>query len=195
MLVVFMQPHRSVGGSEMNDDNSPDLLTEAAIANALELTRARVAKAEHERADLDRAIASAREEERLLQRLLDVRRGVSPREEARNQKESDSGNTPSVASASVSGPRHPAVQAVIDELATAARPLHISELMRLLRDRNVVIPGAGAQANLITHLRRDARLIRTSRGMYGLSAWGIESMEPGRRVRRQRKRLRAIATK
>ena len=172
----------------MSEGNGPDLLSEEAIAKALELTRVRAANAERERADLDRTIANAREEERLLQRLLDVRRGINPREGAKHQ-EASAGSLP------VSGPKQPAVQAVIDELATAARPLHISELMRLLRDRSVAIPGAGTQANLITHLRRDTRLVRTSRGMYGLSAWGIESMEPGRRVRRRRKRLRATATK
>ena len=190
-------------------------LSEEAIVKAIESARARARQAERERTELDRAIAAAREEERLLQRLLDVRRGSAQSEAAEAvvpamSPEHDAGtavlsrdrkgaaaerhqfaSTP----ASLNGrSRHPAVQAVIDELATAGRPLHISELMRLLRERGVSIPGAGAQANLIAHLRRDARLIRTSRGMYGLSGWGLESIVPTPKVRRQRRRrVRATA--
>jgi hypothetical protein len=88
----------------------------------------------------------------------------------------------------------PAVQAVIDELTAAGRPVHISELMRLLRAKEVAIPGSGTQANLITHLRRDARFVRPSRGMYGLAAWGLEGMTASRR-RRRRKRVRVTAAK
>jgi hypothetical protein len=66
-------------------------------------------------------------------------------------------------------------------------------LVRLLCQRGIPIPGAGTQANLITHLRRDPRLVRPSRGMYGLSVWGLENMPTGLRQRRK-KRLRATAT-
>jgi hypothetical protein len=160
----------------------------------LELVKARIARAERDRADLDRIIATAREEQRLLQRLLDVRRGVNRPQPSSTKHRTESEEVPAIP---VSGPgsKHAAVQTVIDELATASRPLHISELMRLLHDRSVPIPGAGTQANLITHLRRDRRLVRTSRGMYGLSAWGLESMQPVRRVRRRRRRVRATAAK
>lgn len=178
----------------MNSDDA-GLLSDEAIVKAIEIARDRAAKAERQRADLDRTIAMAQEEERLLCRLLDVRRGVSTREEVKHEGLSSVAGAPSSASLSVNGSKHSAVQAVIDELIAATRPLHISELMRLLRDRSVTIPGAGTQANLITHLRRDARLVRTSRGMYGLSDWGIESMKPSRRVRKRRKRIRATATK
>ena len=172
-----------------------NLLSEESIVKAIELARARASQAEHGRADLDRTIAKAREEERLLQRLLDVRRGTSPTVEPKLRGSTVNRDASPTRPASIPGSKHPVVQAVIDELATTARPLHISELMRLLHDRNVPIPGAGVQANLIAHLRRDARLIRTSRGMYGLSTWGLESMGPARRVRRRRSRVRATAAK
>lgn len=175
-------------------NNDPDPLSIEAIVRALELVRARVTQAEYEKAALDKAIAGAREEERLLQRLLDVRRGVSEAKENPAFSGTD-GRVPARVAVSTPGSKHPVVQAVVDELATAGRPLHISELMRLLRDRNVAIPGAGTQANLIAHLRRDRRLVRTSRGMYGLAAWGLESMEPPRRVRKRRRRVRATAAK
>jgi hypothetical protein len=62
--------------------------------------------------------------------------------------------------------------------------------MRLLREAEVQIPGAGTQANLITHLRRDPRFVRPSRGMYGLSEWGLENMPTPTRRKRRRKRVR-----
>ena len=173
-------------------ENEAVQLSEEAILSALELARIRVTDAERERAELDRVITTTREEERLLQRLLDVRRGVGRKRESVSEP---AAGTVNPAPTSTSNSKHPAVQAVIDELSTSSRPLHISELMRLLHDRSVPIPGAGTQANLITHLRRDRRLVRTSRGMYGLSTWGLESMEPVRRVRKRRRRVRATAAK
>jgi hypothetical protein len=169
-------------------------LSEEAILKALDLAKERAVQAERGRAELDRVIAAAREEQRLLQRLLDVRRNASeapqPDPKPDNEKAPFSEKIPFSARASRT---NPAMQTVIDELATASRPLHISELMRLLRDRGVPIPGAGTQANLITHLRRDHRLVRTSRGMYGLATWGLERMEPVRRTRTRRRRVRTTA--
>ena len=170
-------------------------LSEEAILDALELAKTRAAEAERERAELDRVIAAAREEQRLLQRLLDIRRGVIGPQEPNTNHAQVSESPITEVQVSLPSSKHPSVQAVIDELATAARPLHISELMRLLRDRGVMIPGAGTQANLIAHLRRDRRLLRTSRGMYGLTAWGLQRMEPATRVRRRRRRVRATAAK
>ena len=61
-------------GAEENDSHA---LSEAAIETALEAVRARSEKAKCDRAGLDRALAAAREEERLLQRLLALRRPSS----------------------------------------------------------------------------------------------------------------------
>lgn len=168
-----------------------NVMSEEAIKTALDITRARRARAERERADLERVIAASREEEQLLARLLALRRTGSPSAGAASAEDVPHAG---LSAATVGETRHPAVQAVIDELSTAGRPLHISELMRLLRDRNVSIPGSGAQANLITHLRRDDRLIRPSRGMYGLAAWGLQAMPASRRVRRKKKRMRTTAS-
>src|SRR5437667_4854187 len=141
------------------------------------MTRDCRGRAEGERADLERVIAATREEEHLLSRLLALRRTGAASPDGASAEESRHLGLPS---ATVGEAKHPAVQAVIEELSTAGRPLHISELMRLLRDRNVSIPGSGTQANLITHLRRDDRLIRPSRGMYGLAAWGLQAMPASR---------------
>lgn len=165
-----------------------EVMSEEAISKALEAAKARVAHAEHERARLDHAIAAAREEQRLLEQLLALRQGS-----AAGLRDGSTGREE--ISPELGETRYPAVQAVIEELTASGRPLHISELMRLLHDRKVSIPGSGAQANLITHLRRDHRLVRPSRGMYGLSAWGLENMPTTRRKRQRRKRLRSTAKK
>jgi hypothetical protein len=69
-------------------------------------------------------------------------------------------------------------------LERAERPLHISELMRLLEEREVELPGAGQQANVIAHLTRSPDIVRPSRGMYALSSWGIkEPLKPASRKR------------
>lgn len=164
-------------------------MSDDVIASALAGTRDRIARHERQRAELDSAIALARQEERLLQGLLDLRRGKIAEVKAISTNK-EGKPEPSQPAA---GSRHQAVTVVVEELAAAGRPLHISELMRLLGRRQVPIPGAGAQANLITHLRRDARLVRPSRGMYALAAWGLENMPTGLR-RRRRKRLRVKAT-
>ncbi len=171
------------------DGGDLDGMSEDAITKALEAVRARASRAEQERAELERIIAAAREERRLLERLLALRRGAAAGSDGRPSEQKQHDTPP----ATTSEARHPAVQAVIEELTAAGRPLHISELMRLLRDRNVPIPGSGTQANLITHLRRDGRLVRPSRGMYGLAAWGLENMPATARKRRRRKHIRSTA--
>ncbi len=169
------------------DSVEPDPVSEDSIAKALEAARARVSRAQRERAELERVIAAAREEQRLLERLLALRRGTAAALDGgpSEQKQHDTPLAPA------DGTKHPVVQAVIEELKAAGRALHISELMRILRDRNVTIPGLGTQANLITHLRRDERLVRPSRGMYGLAEWGLENMPAARRKRRRRRHMRS----
>lgn len=163
----------------MGSDDQHWSMTEDVIVAALEGARKRASLAEQERASLDRAIAAAREEERLLEGLLALRKdGVS------------GGSVPVVVSSGLSSgyskTGSSVVQVVVEELETAGRPLHISELMRLLQDRNVQIPGSGTQANLITHLRRDTRVVRPSRGMYALATSGLQNMPVSRRRRRRR---------
>ena len=163
------------------------------LVRALEWVRREISRVEQQRGEMERAITAAREEERLLTRLLALRRGEMTVADG-GHSESDT-----VATAEQSSPemrqeaRHPAVQAVVRELAAAGRPLHISDLMRLLRGQGVQIPGAGRQANLITHIRREVEIVRTSRGMYGLAAWGLENMPTTPQRKRRRKRVRSTA--
>ena len=169
-------------------------MNEELIERALEIVRERLSKSEQERAELDRAITAAREEERLLLRLLALRKGAEPAEGGATTAAyvgSATGMENPHETDDIANSKHPAVQAVIRELATAGRSLHISELMRLLHDKHVPIPGAGTQANLITHLRRDPRLVRPSRGMYALAAWGLENMPATVRRKKRKRRVRS----
>ena len=164
---------------------SGSAMSEGAIRAALDEVRLRVSDAERRRTELDRIIAGGKEEERLLVRLQALRNGdmhVVTAGEVTTQKES-------IAPRRV-GSRNPTVDVVVYELTSAARPLHVSELMRLLHKQGVPIPGAGTQANLIAHLRRDDRIVRPSRGMYALAESGLENMasRPGRKRRKIRKR-------
>jgi hypothetical protein len=171
-------------GLLLGDDQG---MSEEVILKAIEVSRARVAQYEAQRAELAQFIDRARQEISLLSRLLELRIG---------RIDSTSTYSPMVAEeldASSLQPGTIAVAAVVQELKNANRPLHISELMRVLAERSVAIPGAGLQPNLIVHLSRDPRLMRTSRGMYGLTEWGLQSAvveKPNRRKKRVRVRAK-----
>jgi len=165
-------------------------ISEEHVATALGALRARVARAIAERERLDHEVAAAEEELHLLERLLALRRAGAAQTGTDVGVQEESQGTKAIAR----GMGQPLLQAVVEELALAGRPVHISDLMRLLRERRVPIPGSGTQANLITYLRRDDRLVRPSRGMYGLAAWGLENVGFPRRSRSRRKRVRATAS-
>jgi hypothetical protein len=176
----------------LEDENILDEMPIAALTRALQAARARVARVERERAELDRMIATAQEEERLLDRLLALRRGSEVSDPVREDKPAEG---ISKQRGTLRKPEtHPVVIAVLDELEVARRPLHISDLVRLLHQRNVTIPGSGTQANLITYLRRDDRIVRPSRGMYGLKVWGLSNMAATTRRRKRRKRMRSTVS-
>ncbi len=165
--------------------NADNLVSTTAVERALEALRRRRAEMERQMTALQQQIAADREEEQLLARILAVRRGESLAKPASVSRVLSLQRPSDVQEADTP------VQAVFEELTAAGRPLHISDLMRLLSIRKVAIPGAGTQANLIIYLRRDPRFIRTSRGMYGLAEWGIEAMPPIRKRKRRRRGTRA----
>lgn len=171
----------------MNANDAEDPVPSVAIERALDALRRRTNEMERQCELLREKIAAHREEEKLLTGILSVRRG----EFAQTQPASRS--VPVFQRSSEARPADGPVQAVMEELTSAGRPLHISDLMRLLASRKVAISGAGTQANLITYLRRDPRFVRPSRGMYGLAEWGLDAMQPTRR-RKRRKRVRARAS-
>src|SRR5438445_10718799 len=83
-------------------------LSEEAITSALEAARARVARAERERAELDGAMAAAREELRLLERLLALRRDGA----VGGTGQGGEAEGPALRDARVEG-KHPVVHAVV----------------------------------------------------------------------------------
>ena len=162
-------------------------MSDDALLKALENTRMLIARFEAQRTEATKHIERLRQEANLFERLFQLRRGGSIEN---GHQESIAGTDPS--EEQLTQPGVVAVAEVIKELTYANRPLHISELMRVLRERNIPIPGAGLQANLIIHLSRDSRLVRTSRGMYALAAWGINNITPNQ-SRQSKKRFRVTA--
>lgn len=60
------------------------------------------------------------------------------------------------------------LEAAADILVREGKGLHYQVLLAQLKELGVHVPGKDPAANLITHLSRDARFIRTGRGEYGL---------------------------
>jgi hypothetical protein len=68
-------------------------------------------------------------------------------------------------------------------------PQHYRQLAKLIMAEGKLIPGQDPAANLIAHLGRDDRFVRTGRGMYGLAEWGVKPAKKrgtGRRPRRRK---------
>lgn len=152
------------------------LTTESLLTAAAELS-AGIVGCEAVIAEEQRKLGLLREEHHLVRRLLELRTDVT--------KDEDAPNAPIVI-----GP--PALEASIEELTKAGRPLHISELFRTLQQRGVSIPGSGQQANLISLLTRDDRIYRPERGFYALSQWQAEKSPATSRGRRVHVRVRKL---
>jgi hypothetical protein len=163
-------------------DGSKAGLRSEVLAQALAAAKARILKLQEEIAVRERQVAAEKEEARLLERILSLRTGAEAAPAV--------GGPPLAgSSASPANPAtvHPALVASLDALEASGRPVHVQELMRTLAEKQVQLPGAGKQANLIGLLRRDRRVVRPSRGMYALASWGIAEM-PGSKRRRRRGR-------
>jgi hypothetical protein len=80
---------------------------------------------------------------------------------------------------------------VIEILSDAGKPMQIQALMGAVKERDVRIPGKGAQANLIAVISRDARIVRPERGYYGLADWGLVDSRSGSRPKRRRRQAGA----
>lgn len=156
-------------------------LNESELAEALTAVRDRLQVIEARLEQLEQAAVKARKEEHLLEGLLALRRGDDPPE---------SNGDPPLQVQSKNGEVHAdVVEATVALLRDERRPMHISELMAALQEKGVRIPGSGQQANLISYLRRDGRIVRPSRGIYGLGEWGLkDAAAPTRKKKRTRRR-------
>lgn len=63
--------------------------------------------------------------------------------------------------------------------------VHYQELLATLNSRGINVPGRDPGANLIAHLTRDERFVRTGRGTYGLREKHAAASPPTRRARPQ----------
>jgi hypothetical protein len=77
--------------------------------------------------------------------------------------------------------------AVVAILAEHGESMQIRQLMAAVQERGVHIPGSGQQANLIAYISRDPRVVRPSRGFYGLAEWGLQDTTPARKPKRRRR--------
>ncbi|SRR6266704_80553 len=144
-------------------------------------------------APLQQRLQAARERLDLIQRLMQLGdggvtpvpgQGLSPRQ------------------STDSGARGNAVPPVVgkeveDQLETillaSGQPMHIRDLRQALITRGVPLPGRGDEANIILRLGRSKdRFVRTGRGMYGLSTWGLAPVPLAQRKRRVHRTRKAI---
>ncbi len=65
----------------------------------------------------------------------------------------------------------------------AKEPIHYHDLAEALMTKGIQIPGQNPAANLLSHISRDDRFVRTAPGTYGLAEWGLSEMK----LRRRRK--------
>jgi hypothetical protein len=160
------------GGGPGTADGS--VLSDSSLLEGVEQVRARMRARKEQIEALRQAQLMDQKEEELLVSLYDLRtgRGAANGELTQSRRRAKP---------------HPVVEAVVSILEESGRPLHISELMVALRQRDVAIPGSGQQANVIAHITRDKRVVRPMRGMYALAAWPSDVAPAGRR-RRQRVR-------
>ncbi len=162
-----------------------DTLSAEIVRRALENTRYRARQLEEQVAALQKQLSIVQEEETLYERLLLLREGHQTTPDGlatRDQKKAP------IARAKVPESQHPIVDAVAAILEEEERPLHIAELMLALEERKVELPGAGQQANVISHLRRDSRFIRPARGVYALASSGLPDIPATPRTKQKRRR-------
>lgn len=167
----------------MNDarNSQGTVLSRELIKQVLEEVRGRISERQRELDELQDALKEDRAEEALLNSLYALK----------------SGSRDTLPSPAMDRPRrkaeaHQVVEESVAILQEGGRPLHISELMAALGERGTPIPGSGKQANVISHITRDDRIVRPSRGMYGLVEWGLQDAIPARsKTNRRRVKSRA----
>jgi hypothetical protein len=65
--------------------------------------------------------------------------------------------------------------------------MHYEDIANSIMAQGVLIPGKNPASNLLAHINRDDRFVRTAPGTYGLREWGIKEM-PSRKRKPTRKR-------
>lgn len=68
------------------------------------------------------------------------------------------------------------------------KSIHYNELTQNLMSKGVLIPGKNPAANLLSHISRDERFVRTGPGTYGLKEWGLSEMPSSRKKKSRRRK-------
>ena len=68
------------------------------------------------------------------------------------------------------------------------KSIHYNDLTKNLMSKEVLIPGKIPAANLLSHISRDERFVRTAPGTYGLKEWGLSEMPPSRKKKSRRRK-------
>jgi len=133
-------------------------------------------------APLEHRLQAARERLDLLHRL--ARLTESAQEQLLESARESVGQPPSP----VAAPQD--LESGLEQILRGAdQPMHISDIRKALVERAIPLPGRGDEANIIVRLRRaPERFIRTGRGMYALTALGLDAVPPTKRRRRVRAR-------
>ncbi len=83
------------------------------------------------------------------------------------------------------------IEEVAQILDENGEPLHISMIRERLVERGVTIPGRGDDANIIVRISPlQDRFMRTARGTYALTSWGLQALTSPKRKRTTKKRGR-----
>lgn len=75
------------------------------------------------------------------------------------------------------------LDAAAEIAGNSASGVHYQEILATLNERGVNVPGRDPGANLIAHMTRDDRFVRTGRGTYGLRDKHAAASPPSRRTR------------
>lgn len=84
-----------------------------------------------------------------------------------------------------------AVADVVYEFMTSGdskKPVHYNDLAKAIMAKGILIPGKNPASNLLAHINRDDRFVRTAPGTYGLREWGLTEMPARKRKTRRKKK-------
>ena len=64
--------------------------------------------------------------------------------------------------------------------------VHYKDLAKEILAKGILIPGKNPASNLLSHINRDERFVRTAPGTYGLREWGLKEMPSRKRKTRKK---------
>lgn len=128
-------------------------------------------------ASVEELLARKREEcEGLTNEIKRLERELGLMQELRRIREGNVGSghsDESSSNAAITMKDDPLTLGVLQILKESGQPVHIQELATRARAVGLRIPGKGANANLIAHIRMCDEIVRPVRGMYALRDWGF----------------------